>query len=235
MTFFKKRKTNILTPENGAWFIPVFISSGIALFLISFFVIPQYFKSIQVNLELDGLIKKKNELKLLESQYKLINEKFEKLSREKSRIIELITGSSNLDTLLAKLGELGERNNIEFISIIPKQLKNSNENNNLTKNNKSKKVKNNKRNNKNKKQNNDNFLADPLFVEGTKKYLLEVNFKTDFINLLSFLREIEFQDNIILINDINLNLANKNNDEEKTDNNGQSLQVKLSMTIYGKT
>ena len=47
---------------------------------------------------------------------------------------------------------------------------------------------------------------DPLLVEGTKKYLIESQFKTDFVHLLSFLRELEFQDNIILIDDINVKL-----------------------------
>ena len=42
-----------------------------------------------------------------------------KLNKEKVKIIELISGTSNLDTLLAKFGEIGKNNNIEFVSIIP--------------------------------------------------------------------------------------------------------------------
>ena len=43
-------------------------------------------------------------------------------------------------------------------------------------------------------------------VEGIKKYLIDFSFKTNFINLLDFLRELEFQ-NIILLDDINIKLA----------------------------
>ena len=111
----RNKNKNLLTPEKAAWFIPFFISSCISIFLISLFVIPKYLKSNEVNSQLNELIKKKNELNLLKTQYELINQKFEKLSKEKTKIIELITGTSKLDTLLAKLGELGERNNIEFI------------------------------------------------------------------------------------------------------------------------
>ena len=63
-------RKNLITPEKAASFIPVFISSGISILLIVFFVIPKYFKSNEVNFELNGLIKKKNELDNLKSQYK---------------------------------------------------------------------------------------------------------------------------------------------------------------------
>ena len=77
-----KRK-NLFTPENASKFIPVLISSGLAILIIIFFVIPQYAQSTKVNLELNALIKKKNELENLKSQYKIINQKFVKLNKEK--------------------------------------------------------------------------------------------------------------------------------------------------------
>ena len=117
-----ERKNNLKTPENIISLIPILISSGIAIILIIFYVIPQYVNSTKVNLELNELIKKKNKLNNLKTQYKIINKKFDKLNNEKAIIIETISGTSNLDTLLAKLGELGKKNSIEFDSIIPKKL-----------------------------------------------------------------------------------------------------------------
>ena len=105
MTNSMERKNNLKSPETIISLIPIFISSGIAILLIIFYVVPQYFISNKVNLELNDLIKKKN----LKSQYKIINQKFEKLNKEKNIIIEIISGSSNLDTLMAKLGELGKK------------------------------------------------------------------------------------------------------------------------------
>ena len=122
MTNSNNRKKNLITPEKAAWFIPVFISSCISILLIMFFVIPKYVKSNLVNLELIGLVKKKNELANLKSQYKIINQKFDKLNQEKLKIVELISGKSNLDTLLAKLGEIAKENNVEFISISPRKV-----------------------------------------------------------------------------------------------------------------
>ena len=116
------RRNKLITPENGLYFYSSFYIIIISILLIIFFVIPQYVKSNKVNLELNELIRKKNELDNLKSQYKIINKKFSRLNKEKSIIIELISGTSNLDTLLAKLGELGKKNNIEFVSIVPKKM-----------------------------------------------------------------------------------------------------------------
>ena len=210
-----ERKNNLRSPENVITLIPIVISSFIAILLIIFYVIPQYINSNKVNLELNALIKKKNGLDDLKKQYKIINQKFDKLNNEREIITETISGTSNLDTLLAKLGDLGEKNNIEFDSILPKKVINF--------------VKDNSKTNKNKKNNSDNLSVDPLLVEGIKKYLIDFSFKTNFIDLLAFLREIEFQENIILLDDINLKLATNN-----IDNAQGILEVKLRMTFYGK-
>ena len=209
-----KRKDNLINPENAASFIPIFICSFISTLLIIFFVIPQYIKSTKVSLELNQLINKKNDLGNLESEYKIINQKFNKLTKEKEKIIELISGTSNLDTLLYKFGEIGKKNNIKFNSIIPKQVipfikndyekKNTNEINQLN--------------------------IDPLLVEGTKKYIIEFDIETDFENLLSFLRELEFQDNIILLENIQIAVNDTNTEQDKI----ASLNVKLIMKLYGK-
>ena len=208
-------KRFLLTPEKAATFIPVFLSSVISILVIVFFVMPQYSKSNKVNLELDQLITKKNELDNLKSQYKIINEKYQKLNKEKLKIIELITGKSKLDTLLTKLGEIGRNNNIEFDSIIPKKLIKAAE----------KKI-----NKKRTIKNQFNLKVDPLFVEGTRKYEIDLSFKTQFIDLLAFLREIEFQDNIILIDEINIESNSKNSDIDNPKNN---LEVDMKIIFYG--
>ena len=122
MTDSMDRKNNLKSPESIITLIPIVISSVIAIFLIIFYLLPQYAKSNKVNLELNALINKKNDLDDLKSQYKIINQKFDKLNNEKAILIETISGTSNLDTLLSKLGELGEKNSIEFASIIPKKV-----------------------------------------------------------------------------------------------------------------
>ena len=213
-----KRK-NLITPENAASLIPFSIASGIAILLIIFFVFPQYRKSNKVNLELTGLIKKKNELENLKLEYKVISDKFAKLNNEKTKIIEIISGTSNLDTLIAKLGEIGEKNNIEFVSITPKKIVNFIENNSEGNQNENDLT---------------NLIDDSLLVEGTKKYIIEFSLKADFINLLSFLRELEFQESVILIDDMNLRLAEDRSYNKNIENSSAMLDVKIRMKAYGK-
>ena len=220
MLNLKNNSKNLITPEKAATFIPVFISSGISILIIIFFVIPQYIKSTEVNSQLKGLIQKKQDLNNLKSQYKLINRKFDKLKKEKLIITELITGTSNLDTLLAELGKLGRKNNIEFLSIVPKKVV-------IKKENSDKK-------NLNKKGNQDDFKKDPLLVEGIKKYLIDFTFITDFVSLLNFLRDLEYQDNIILLNDIDLSLNSQKNDNREKDEYSNLLEVNIGITFYGK-
>ncbi len=216
-----KKKNNLITPEKAASFIPILISSGLSILLVIFFVIPQYIKSTKVNSELNTLIKKKNDLDNLKSKYIKTNQEFSKLNKEKEKIISLISGNSNLDTLLAQIGELGNKNNIEFESILPKEIKTFIETRDSRPIKKKSKSKNNKQS---------NLTKDPLLVEQTKKYLIEFNFKTYFVNLLSFLRELEFQENIILLEDINVKF-----DDKITENhNASPLKIKLIMVIYGK-
>ena len=215
-----ERKNNLKTPETIISLIPILISSCIAIILIIFYVIPQNVNSTKVNLELNELIKKKNKLNNLKTQYKIINKKFDKLNNEKAIIIDTISGTSNLDTLLAKLGEIGKKNSIEFDSIIPKKVINF--------------VVNDSSKNKEKKGNLPNLNIDPLLVEGIKKYLIDFSFETNFINLISFLRELEFQENIILVDDIDLKLVNQNSNNGNIDNSAGMLNVKIRMIFYGK-
>ncbi len=215
-----KTRKKLITPEKAASFLPLFISSVVSILIIIFFVIPKYVGSTKVNLELNGFIKKKNDLDNLKSQYKVINQKFEKLSQEKTKMIELVTGKTNLDTLLNKLGEIASRNNVEFVSIVPVNLMNY--------------VDKTKENNKSQNSKNDLKIIDPLLVQGSKKYLIDLTFKTDYVNLLSFLRELEFLESVILISDINLNLLSQNNNNDEINNPIEKIEVKISTSFYGR-
>ena len=221
----KKRK-KFITPEKAASLIPISISAGISILIILFFVLPKYILSNKVNLELDGLVEKKNNLDNLKSQYKTINEKLKKLNQEKIKIIELVTGKTNLETLLDKLGDIANRNNVEFVSIVPEKIINYVETSKV--NNMDQNI------NNDQTTNNNQIIFDPLLVEGSKKYIIELTFKAEFKNLLSFLRELEFQESIILINDMNLKSLSQNSNNYEINNPTAKIEAKLNTTFYGK-
>ena len=79
-----------------------------------------------------------------------------------------------------------------------------------------------------------NLIEDPLFVDGVKKYLFDVTLETQFVNLLSFLREIEFQENIILLENIVCSRKNNRMLIIEFGNIRDLLQVKIKMIFYGK-
>ena len=80
-----------------------------------------------------------------------------------------------------------------------------------------------------------NLIEDPLFVDGVKKYLFDITLETQFVYLLSFLRELEFQENIILLENIRLQTKKQQNANNKDFGNIRDLlQVKIKMIFYGK-
>ena len=212
-----KKNNKLITPENAASFLPVILSSIIAIIITLLFVIPESIKSNKVNLELNEYIRKKDQLPSLKLKYKKINKKFAVLNDQKSRIINLISGTTNLETWLANLGIIGRNNNIQFISIVPKNIIIANDNTPLDKSNQT--------------QNLDG-LIDPLLVKGLKKFLIDISFKTNFINLQSFLREIESQENLVLIKNIDVSLIDNN--DASLESEEQNLNIILSMIFYGK-
>ena len=86
----------------------------------------------------------------------------------------------------------------------------------------------------NKNNNLSNIIIDPLLVEGTKKFLIDVSIKADFVSLLSFLRDLEFQENVILLDDMNLKLPSQDSNTKNINIAQGILEVKFLMTIYGK-
>ena len=78
------------------------------------------------------------------------------------------------------------------------------------------------------------LVIDPLLVEGTKKFLIDVSFKADFVSLLSFLRELEFQENVILLDNMNLKLPSQDSNKKNINIANRILEVKFVMTFYGK-
>ena len=214
-----KKENKLITPERASVLFPTIISSFIVLVVISAFVIPKFINSNKVYFELKEFKRKKDELPNLKLQAISINEKLEKLNNEKLKMLDLISGTTNLETLLARVGKSAEDNNFKIISLVQRSLIKYVEPNN-------------NQNNANVSQN-INVGSDNLLVEGLKKNIVEVSFVSSFKNLLSFLNEVEFQENVILIRDINLDpveigvSTDKNEDEVL-------LNGSLLMIIYGK-
>ena len=78
-----------------------------------------------------------------------------------------------------------------------------------------------------------NLKLDPLLVEGTRKYEFDFSFETEFANLVAFLRELEFQDNVILIDNINIKSTSQSGKKNEIDNSKEMLEVEMRLVFYG--
>ena len=215
MVNFSSKRNSFITPERASFLLPSIISSIIALILLSTFSIPKYISSNNVKKELEEFKIKANELPNLRKQSQVISEKLEKLNFQKSKIIKLISGTTNLETFISRLGYIGKKNNIEFNSIKPissvKFVKNENS----------------------KIQDELNINYDEFLVEGVKKYTLDLNLNAGYLNLLSFFKDLELQENIILFEDFTLEKID-NIEEINSKGEVKDLEVSLKIVVYGK-
>ena len=223
MTYTPLQRNRFITPERAAVILPTLIASFFVFIIVSTFVIPKYVKSIKTNSEYKEFLRKKGELPQLKLQYETINKKLKKLNNIKVKIINLVSGDSNLETFLERVGAVGIKNEIKIISVKPKNVINYIPVEYVD-------------NQSNKKNiNNENIInIDPLLSEGLKKYTVDLDFESDFNNMLSFLRELEFQESVILFRDLNLKLKNdlENKDEDNKAEN--TLKVSMNIIVYGK-
>ena len=201
------KQKKVITPERAAIILPTIISAIFVFIIMSTFTIPKYVRSNKVNSEYKEYLRKKEELPRLRSQYKIINEKLKKLNDRKTKIIDLVSGKSNLETFIERIGSISKNNEIKIVAVKPKNITkyiplDKNDNTESTSN------------------------IDPLLVEGIEKYTINVNFESDFKNLLTFLRELEFQEGVILFENFKLNLKND------SDN---ILEVSMELNAYGKS
>ncbi len=215
MTDSQIKRKNFITPEKASILLPTIISSLIAIVLFSAFSIPKYVASNKVNNELKEFKRKANDLPNLKTQSQLISKKLEKLNIKKEKIVELISGTSNLETFISRLGSLANKNNIKILSIKPKSsIKFVGSGNSEI-------------------QNELDINPDQLLVEGVKKYIIDLNLNASYKDLMSFIKQLELQENIILFEEINIELKEADelaNEKVKT----PILLANLKIVAYGK-
>ena len=214
MTTSNLNQNRVITPERAAVILPTIISSFFVFIIISVFVIPRYVKSNKVKSEFKEFLRKKDELPKLKLQYKIINEKLTKLNDRKEKIIFLVSGKSNLETLFERIEYIGKKNKIEILSISPKSITNYEPL-------------------ENEAEQTSSLIIDPLLAEGLKKYTFELDFESNFKNLLSFLRELEYQESVILFRDLKLKLEDNEENISAAYSKEYLLKVSMEIIVYG--
>ena len=67
-----------------------------------------------------------------------------------------------------------------------------------------------------------------------KKYIFQLDFESNFKDLLSFFREMEFQESVFLFRDLKLKLKDNEENISSAYSKEYLLEVSLEIIVYGK-
>ena len=117
--------------------------------------------------------------------------------------------------MFERIEYLGKKNKIEILSIIPKNIINyeplENEAEQIS-----------------------SVIIDPLLAEGVKKYTFELEFESNFNDLLYFMRELEYQESVILFSDLKLKLKDSEENVSAVNSKEYLLEVSMEFIVYGR-
>ena len=218
MTNFQKdytKKRKLLTPEKAVIFIPVSIGTLFSLLLISFLIIPTY-KSLKVNKkELNNMEFKSDQLPKLKQDLEAALVKLNETKNQQGRILDLVGGSKNIETYLAKYDLLAKEAGADITLIKPVAIEYPdnpgipNNSNNIGAKNTTNK--------------------DPLLASNLEKRIVEIKISGSYESLINFLRSIESLRTATISPEIEISIAKTRNPVEQNQN---TIFMKLSTYGY---
>ena len=218
MTNFQKdynKKKKLLTPEKAVIFIPVSIGTLFSLLLISFLLIPTY-KSLKVNKkELNNMEFKRDQLPKLKQDLEAALVKLNETKDQQGRILDLVGGSKNIETYLAKYDLIAKEAGADITLIkpvaieYPKDPGIQNNSNNIGAKNTTNK--------------------DPLLASNLEKRIVEIKISGSYESLINFLRSIESLRTATISPEIEMSIAKTSNPVEQNQN---TIFMKLSTYGY---
>ena len=216
-----QKKGNIISPENAVFIVPVLIGLSISFFIGLFLFRPLLARSNKYLELVKSYENKKTNLLSKAEQLRFINSNLKKYQDQKSFLIQLIGGTRDLKTLLAIINKVANDNNIVFIEIDPLKIKRNMPNNQTEDNLIPSEIDN-------------EFITgeisnDPLIIEEVEQHNAVISINGYFNQIISFLRDLEAYENIIISNGIDLKVSQHDNQS----NNSTKLNFKTFISAYG--
>lgn len=218
MTNFQKdysKKRKLLTPEKAVVLIPISIATLFSLLLISFLIIPTY-KNLKVNKkELNDMEFKRDQLPKLKQDLEAALVKLNETKNQQGRILDLVGGSKNIETYLAKYDLIAKEAGADITLIKPVAIEYpdnpgiANNANNIDAKNTTKK--------------------DPLLASNLEKRIVEIKISGSYESLINFLRSIESLRTATISPEIEMSIARTSNPVEQNQN---AIFMKLSTYGY---
>ncbi len=210
----------IFTPDRAAYFVPVTIGLLISTLFSLILLRPLLIKKNNVYQTLVTYRRKALELEKIEMQYEITRKNLDKALKQKSGLLELIAGPTELQTLISMLNKIANLNDITITGLVPRAIEFSipqSNNQNLTLNTTQSK----------------SLGLDPLLVEKVIKYPYKISLEGYFVNLLSFLRNLEDLEIITLNSSIKID-NEVSSQTLMTTNSTKKVKASFIISAYGK-
>ena len=232
INFLNKYGLRELNPESFIIYLYIFLSLLFSLVIIFTLGTKLANKNRNLNNIIKELETKKSKIPELKVILKNIENKNSNLLQEDKLITSLIGGSKNLKTILSIINNLAIKNSIEIVKFEPLSLVKfkDKKNNSISEVDKSairgqpKITQPNEDNNKNLLYDNNYLLNSDL-----EKQIVKLKIKGYFVNILEFLREIEYLENLVIIDDFNIVRLSEINKSIKS-----KLEYETTLSIFGR-
>ena len=232
INFLNKYELRELNPESFIIYLYIFLSLLFSLVIIFTLGTKLANKNRDLNNSIKELESKKSKIPELKVILKNIENKNNNLLQEDKLITNLIGGSKNLKTILSTINNLATKNSIEIAKFEPLSLvKFKEKKNNTTSKVDNSAIRGQPKINQPNEDNNRNLLYDNNYLLNSdlEKQIVKLRIKGYFINILEFLREIEYLENLVIIDDFNIVWLSEINKSIKS-----KLEYETTLSIFGR-
>ena len=184
-----------IDPEKAIFLFSILSGLLISLIFFSAVNIPLARKNRNLKEEIKEFNLKKTNIPKVKSEYENTKIKTTDLKEKRKFLIQLIAGTKNLDTFLAVLNNKSTNNQVKVIELEPQKILQFNDISNFN-----------------------NDLSPPssvdtrpilnnnklLLIPDIEKHVIKIALEGNYIEILSFIRDIELLENIVIIGDFNI-------------------------------
>ncbi len=207
-----KRKKEIITPENSLLFIPIVMSIIFLTLLLTIVYRPLIKKLNNEEAQIKILNEKISYIPIYKKYIKDQSENINKAKNQQSRLIEIISDPQELNTILSEINRISINNSIEILNVVPSKNNikgNSHTNSNIIFDKTS--------------------IKDSFSINSIKEHKFKLSLKGEFNNLLNFLKELEILQSIAITDNIEINPASVNAQNDKF-----KLIMDFDLSTYAK-
>ena len=193
-----------LSPERAVLILPIFAGLALSAFIASALITPLSLRLGEQQEIVDKITTKKDNLPRLRKNLEKINDQHVTREQQLDRLLNLIAGTSQLNTLFSELNAMAARHRVFILTAVPGKLERFSESKNKKPLGKEKKS--NKKTSKRSKrlQTRNTNKNDSLLAKGLEKRAADLKVLGTFPDVMAFLRDLERLQVFVVISDMEM-------------------------------